>query len=115
MRGARGVWGWLLQRVTAVGLAVVLTVHLYVLHFAGEHAVLTVADVSVRLRTLTFILVDFGLLAFALYHGLYGLRSVILDYTTRESTVRAVTVGLWALGLIAFVYGALALLLLIKG
>jgi len=115
MNGARGIWGWLLQRATAVGLVVVLGVHLWVLHFAGEHAVLTVANISIRLRTLTYILVDYSMLAFALYHGLYGLRSVILDYTTKESTVRALTVGLWIFGLGVFVYGAAALLPFIRG
>jgi len=115
MNGARGVWGWLLQRMTAVGLILVLGVHLWVLHFAGEHAVLTVAGISVRLRTLTYILVDYSMLAFALYHGLYGLRSVILDYTTEERTVRVVTVGLWVVGLAFFVYGAAALLPFITG
>jgi succinate dehydrogenase / fumarate reductase membrane anchor subunit len=115
MSGARGIWGWLLQRATAVGLVLVLSIHLYVLHFAGEHAVLSVAEISIRLRTLTFILVDYSLLAFALYHGLYGLRSVILDYTTSESAVRAVTAGLWVVGLAFFGYGAYALLPFITG
>lgn len=115
MNGARGVWGWLLQRVTAVLLVLVLGTHLYVLHFAGEHAVLTMAGVAVRLKTITYMLVDYSLLALALYHGLYGLRSVILDYVTRESAVRAWTVGLWVLGLVAFGYGAYALLPFING
>lgn len=112
---ARGVWGWLLQRVTAVGLVLVLGVHLYVLHFTGADAFLTVAGVSVRLRTLTYMVVDYSLLGLALYHGLYGLRSVILDYVSRERTARAVTAGIWALGLVAFVYGAFALLPFIRG
>ena len=112
---SRGVRGWFLQRITAVGLVVVLSIHLYVLHFAGEHAVLSVAEVSIRLKTLTYILVDFGLLAFALYHGLYGLRSVILDYTTDDRAVRRVTTGLWVLGLAFFGYGAYALLPFITG
>ncbi len=115
MNGARGIWGWLLQRISAVGLIVVLGVHLYVLHFAGEHAALTVAGVSIRLRTLTYMLVDYGLLAFALYHGLYGLRNVLLDYTTRERSVKAITTVLWIVGLVAFGYGAYALLPFMRG
>ncbi len=107
--GARGVLGWLLQRLTAVLLVLVLGTHLYVLHFAGEHAVLTVAGVSVRLKTVTYMLVDYSLLGLALYHGLYGLRSVILDYTTRPGVARAWTIALWVVGLVAFAYGAYAL------
>jgi len=115
VNGARGVWGWLLQRVTAVGLIVVTGIHVCVLHFAGGHAELTAAAVSARLDRLAYMLVVYSLLAFALYHGLYGLRSVILDYTTGERAVRAVTAGLWAVGLLAFLYGALALVPFIKG
>jgi succinate dehydrogenase hydrophobic anchor subunit len=113
--GARGVWGWLLQRVTAVGLIVVAGVHVYVLHFAGGHAELTAAAASARLDALAYMLVSYSLLAFVLYHGLYGLRSVILDYTTGERAVRVVTAGLWVIGLLAFCYGALALVRFMKG
>ncbi|RJQ06485.1 MAG: hypothetical protein C4551_08065 [Bacillota bacterium] len=115
MNGAGGIWGWLLQRVAAAGLVVVLGIHLYVLHFAGEHAVLTKAGVSERLGEVGYIIVDVALLGLVLYHALYGLRSVILDYTTRESAVRAWTVGLWVVGLAMFGLGVLALVPFING
>lgn len=115
MNGAKGVWGWLLQRVTGVGLVVVLGVHLWVLHFAGDHAVLTVGGVAVRLRTLTYMVVDYSLLAFALYHGLYGLRSVLLDYTAGANAERRLTAALWVVGVVFFVYGAFALIPFITG
>jgi len=109
------VWGWLWQRITAVVLILVLGLHLYVLHFSGEHAVLTVAGVSIRLRTLIYIFVDYTLLAVALYHGLYGLRSVLLDYLSGERAARTLAVAAWIVGLVAFVYGAYALLPFIQG
>jgi succinate dehydrogenase / fumarate reductase membrane anchor subunit len=110
-----GVWGWLMQRITAALLAVVLGVHLYVLHFSGEHAALTVAGVSIRLKSLAYLLVDYSLLAAALYHGLYGLRSVLLDYISGGRTERALTVAVWVVGLGAFVYGVYALAPFILG
>ncbi len=113
--GPAGVWGWLLQRVTAAALVLVLGVHLWVLHFAGEHAVLTLAGVSVRLRALSYMLTDYTLLGVALYHGLYGLRSVLLDYISGRRAARAVTVGVWVIGVAAFLYGAYALIPFIKG
>lgn len=115
MNGAKGVQSWFLQRVTAVGLIIVLGVHLWVLHFAGEHAVLTVAGVAVRLQTLTYMVIDYSLLAFALYHGLYGLRSVLLDYTSGARVERGLTATLWAIGVAFFVYGAFALVPFITG
>lgn len=109
------VKGWLLQRVSAVALVLVLGIHLWVLHFAGEHAVLTLAGVSVRLKALSYMLVDYTLLGVALYHGLYGLRSVLLDYTAGKRAARTVTVGVWVIGVAAFAYGAYALIPFIKG
>ncbi len=113
--GPGGIWGWLLQRVSAVLLILVLGIHLWILHFAGEHAALTMAGVSIRLKSLSYMLVDYTLLGVALYHGLYGLRSVLLDYVSGERATRLVTAIVWVVGVVAFIYGAYALIPFIKG
>lgn len=112
--GVAGIWGWLWQRITAVLLCVVLGFHLYVLHFSGQH-VLTTAGVSIRFSVLSYAIVDYTLLAVALYHGLYGLRSVLLDYITGERATRVLTAIVWIVGLVAFVYGAYVLVPFIQG
>lgn len=113
--GPTGIWGWLLQRVSAVLLVLVLGIHLWILHFSGEEAVLTLAGTSIRLKTLSYAMVDYTLLGVALYHGLYGLRSVLLDYVSGRRAARVLNVLVWAIGLAAFVYGASALVPFIKG
>lgn len=113
--GPTGIWGWLLQRVSAVLLVVVLGVHLWILHFASEPAVLTVAGVSLRLKSLSYALVDCTLLAVALYHGLYGLRSVIFDYVTGDRSRRTISLIIWVVGVAAFLYGGYALTPFLRG
>jgi len=115
MNGAKGVWGWLLQRVTAVGLILALGLHLWILHFAGEHAALTVAGVTIRMKSLAYMVLDYSLLGFALYHGLYGLRSVLFDYVSGPRAERAITAAVLVVGLVAFGYGVYALVPFITG
>ncbi|MCL6581948.1 MAG: hypothetical protein K6U08_10155 [Firmicutes bacterium] len=113
MNGAKGVWGWLGQRLTAVGLVLVLGTHLWVLHFAPEPAALTLAGVTIRLKALSYLLVDSFLLAFGLYHGLYGLRSVLLDYFPGERPARAITALCWVVGVAFLILGVATLVPLV--
>jgi succinate dehydrogenase / fumarate reductase membrane anchor subunit len=115
MNGAKGVWGWLLQRVTAVGLILALGLHLWILHFAGDHAALTAAGVTIRMKSLAYMVLDFSLLGFALYHGLYGVRSVLFDYVSGPRAERAITAAVVVVGLVAFGYGVYALVPFITG
>jgi succinate dehydrogenase / fumarate reductase, membrane anchor subunit len=104
-----GMWSWLLQRVTAVVLIVGLLTHLVSTHIfnLGHLSFLNIGD---RLGSTFFVVVDVSLLAAAIFHGLNGARMVVLDYwlQTRASR-RALTIALWALGSVTFVYGLWAL------
>ncbi len=71
---------WLLQRVTAVGLVVFLGIHLWLLHYRSPGEIVKFGDVAVRLRTLSFIVVDLGLLSFGLYHAFNGVNGILQDY-----------------------------------
>ena len=105
-RGGMGPWVW--QRVTAVLLLLGLGVHLVVLH-AANIGKLTFATSQARLGTVFFMVLDFGLLATALFHGLNGLRMVLLDYGFTGRKRVALDIVLWALGLGAFAFGTWAL------
>jgi succinate dehydrogenase hydrophobic anchor subunit len=106
-------WPWLLQRVTAVGLIVLLPIHIVVNHLfniaeaeRGDLPGLVVfSDVAERLETPTYWAIDILLLTFALYHGLNGVRNVLLDYGLRGAGEKVVTGALSVVGMVAFVFG----------
>jgi succinate dehydrogenase hydrophobic anchor subunit len=115
MRGAvldqsrGGMWAWLAQRVTAAVLIVGLLTHLVATHvFNLGH--LSFLNISDRLGSTFFVVIDVSLLAAAIFHGLNGARMIVLDYwlKTRGSRL-ALTIGLWVLGSVTFVYGLWAL------
>jgi len=104
-----GMWAWLAQRVTAVVLVVGLLTHLVATHvFNLGH--LSFLNISDRLGSTFFVVIDVSLLAAAIFHGLNGARMIVLDYwlKTRGSRL-ALAIGLWVLGSVTFVYGLWAL------
>lgn len=105
-----GALAWLMQRVTAVLVAVALGTHTWVLHFAIPGEKITFERVAERLHSPFFMTLDLLLLAAAIYHSLNGVRAVILDFGLGSRGQVVLLWVLWILGLIAFVYGANALL-----
>jgi len=73
-------WTWFLQRISAVILVIALGLHIGFLHFSNAGEPLNYSDIMVRLKTPVFISLDILLLIFGLYHALYGLYSVFLDF-----------------------------------
>lgn len=103
-------WAWLWQRLTGVLLVVLLGVHFWVEHYAQPGAVLTFQNVQLRVQTLLFALIDSLLLAVAIFHGLNGVRMVVLDFRAGARIARPLTVGLWIVGLAALAFGIHTLL-----
>lgn len=68
------------------------------------------SDIIIRLKTPIFISLDILLLIFGLYHALYGLYSVFLDFDSGKKE-RAIVLGLFiatGLGFLGFgIYGFL--------
>ena len=92
---------WLIQRITAVLLVVFLALHLWASNFATDWAAL--------LRSI----IDLPLLALTLFHGLNGVRTVVLDFGVGQEARRFLSLGLILAGIVAFVsgmYGFLPLL-----
>jgi succinate dehydrogenase / fumarate reductase membrane anchor subunit len=92
-----GVWRsvllWLLQRISAVLLVVLLGLHIWASNFATNWAFLIRAGV------------DISLLAVALFHGLNGVRTILLDFGLGVQGRRFVSVSVWMLGFTAFLFG----------
>jgi succinate dehydrogenase / fumarate reductase, membrane anchor subunit len=104
-----GTWSWILQRVTAALLLIVLFIHIWVLHFANIGEVVSFETVSGRLVAAFFIAVDYSMLALVIYHGLNGVRNVVLDYLRGATIQRVVTWVLALFGLALFAYGVYGL------
>ena len=78
------------------------------LHFANHGASLTYADILARFKTPGLITLDILLLIFGLYHAIYGVYAIYLDFQSGKKE-RAVVLGLFiltGLGFLAFgMYG----------
>lgn len=96
------VWLWLFQRVTAVLLVVVLGVHLWLANFG---------QASASLRAILGVI----LLGLAMFHGLNGVRTVILDFNVGIQGRKLTTVILMLLGVVSFLFGVQGLWPLIVG
>jgi succinate dehydrogenase / fumarate reductase membrane anchor subunit len=105
---------WYLQRITGAALVVLLAMHFWVEHFmAGpvREGHLTFEVIQSRIANPWMQAIDISFLFVALYHGLNGLRNIILDYgvvtprIARIATAVIIIVGLcWAYwGVTAFV------------
>ncbi|MCL4534521.1 MAG: hypothetical protein M1370_05090 [Bacteroidetes bacterium] len=109
------IWTWLVQRVTAALLLVFLGTHFWVLHFALADESITFSSVTARLQTPFFAVVDSALLAIVLFHGLNGLRAVLLDFDFAQRIERALTWILIFVGVVTLAFGLFALVPFISG
>lgn len=105
MKGS--LWAWIIQRFSAVVLVVLVSVHFGIMHFVDPTVEITFADSSLRLQGLLYFLVDSGMLTLGLFHGLNGVRAVIIDYWPNAR--KAAGVVLTAVWLVAVGYGSTAL------
>lgn len=80
---ARNAIDWYLQRITGAMLLILLAAHFWVEHFMSapvRRGDLTYAVVVSRLSNPAWRAIDIAFLLVALYHGLSGLRGIVLDY-----------------------------------
>jgi len=107
-------WTWFLQRVSAVVLVIVLGLHIAFLHFSHGGAPLTYSDIIPRLKTPILVTLDILLLIFGLYHALYGLYSVFLDFNSGKKE-RVIICGLLVVMGLGFVgFGIFSLLFIAR-
>ena len=102
-RSRGGMWPWLGQRVTAVLVLVTIMVHLVLTHYIsiGHLSFDNIAD---RLASGAVLVNDIVLLVAVVFHGLNGLRMVVLDWGLSNVAGRRVfDVVLWLVGITAIV------------
>jgi succinate dehydrogenase / fumarate reductase membrane anchor subunit len=107
-------WAWHL--LAGVALAFLLGMHMFIMHlddvfkFAGGDAAKAVSFAAVfeRGKQVSFMVSYLLLLAAALYHGLYGLRTVLFELTLAPRIEKMITTLFVVIGMALFVYGAVA-------
>ena len=113
-----GFWPWFLRRVSGFLLIFLVGVHIWMTHFSGlddvvkgrQEELVLFEIVQQRLAQGLFVFIDFSLLALVLYHGLNGMRNILLEWGPAARHAAGMTAGLWLLGIGTFIYGAWALL-----
>ncbi|MBM3142229.1 MAG: hypothetical protein FJ005_04180 [Chloroflexi bacterium] len=108
----RNTYLWFLQLVTGILIAVLLGVHMVLMHldailgFFGVYVndVTSWGSMIERSRQGIWAGLYIALLAVVLYHALNGLRNVILELTPSARTERVVTWAIVAFGIVAFVW-----------
>ncbi len=107
-------WTW--HMTAGVVILFLLGLHMLIMHLGGvmplfaPHGGETISRENSLFRdgrlffTVTYIL----LLGVALYHGLYGLRTVLFELTLKPATEKAITIVLLVAGLGLFGLGAWA-------
>lgn len=93
---------WHVQRITGAALLLLLIAHFWVEHFASDQLLrgeLTYEAIRARISTPLWQAIDISFLVIALYHGLNGLRNIILDYSRiSQGAARVLTAMLIAVG-----------------
>lgn len=102
---------WLLSLGATVLIAVLLGAHFALMHYSPifygptVEETRTFAALLERGRQTAFLVIYILFLAAALYHGLYGLRGILLELPLARSYGRWVSAALVVIGLAFFVYG----------
>lgn len=106
---------WLLQRISAAILVVLLIIHFWVGHYANWGGPITFAGVHMRLQNALFVIVDSLLLITVVFHGLNGIRNILLDYPSLLPHNRSVSLILLTLGTATIIFGIYSLYPLVTG
>jgi succinate dehydrogenase cytochrome b556 subunit len=80
----RNVLAWYAQRITGALLLVLLAAHFWVEHFMSaelRRGDLSYSAIHARIANPTWQFIDIAFLLVALWHGLNGLRNILLDYS----------------------------------
>lgn len=108
--GKKNVITWFFQRVSGVALVFLIAIHMWNLHYSNPEVAPSYTELVERLRTIGYIVLDFSLLTLALFHGLNGVRNIVLDYTSNGDAIKRWTVGLTVVGVVFSLWGGAALI-----
>jgi len=109
-------WSW--HILAAVVILVLLTLHMGVMHLDnlllalgyGYEDVLSYKSVFERSKTVYYLVLYLILLGAALYHGLYGFRSMLLELRIGRKLEKPISIIIPIGGFALFIYGAYAII-----
>ncbi|MEF8774058.1 MAG: succinate dehydrogenase hydrophobic membrane anchor subunit [Halobacteriales archaeon] len=96
---------WLLQRVTAALLVVLLAFHFFLLHFVNHPAEIQFADTQARMQSVGYFLTMVLFLVTAAFHGTNGVYNALINQGLSGTRRRAVKWVLVVAGAIVVVQG----------
>jgi succinate dehydrogenase hydrophobic anchor subunit len=109
-------WTWFI--IAGTVLFCLVGLHMMIMHLNGLLGIFNPAgnvsiaweNVVFRNKSLFFTITYIIMLAAALYHGFYGLRTILFELGLRKATQRFITVFFWIVGIGLFIFGAYAAL-----
>jgi succinate dehydrogenase hydrophobic anchor subunit len=107
-------WIWFL--IAGLVIFVLGGLHMAVVHLSGIVGIFNPAgaeavaweNVAFRSHSAFFMTAYILLLAAVLYHGFYGLRTIVFELGIGKACQRSLTVALWIVGVVLFIVGAYA-------
>ncbi len=105
----KGMWPWLLQRITGALLLIFVGLHFFITHFAAEGNIDFKVVTDRFMGTSFWFHWDWILLALALFHGVNGIRAIILDFGVKHTTARFLFWLMMVICVVTFIYGYWAL------
>jgi succinate dehydrogenase / fumarate reductase membrane anchor subunit len=102
------MWLFQLQRISAIALLAFMTIHMMVLHYPPFHIDFT--RILERMADPLWKAVDIAFLFFVLLHALAGTYAVLTDFDRVSRLRKVLAAGGFAIGVVAFVYGAATIL-----
>jgi succinate dehydrogenase / fumarate reductase membrane anchor subunit len=114
MRSEAGSWTWFI--LAGIVVFVLLGLHMLIIHLDGILGIFNPAggsalswdNVIARSHSGFFEVTYIILLAAALYHGLYGLRTIVFELGLKRTCQRYWTLALWIVGIVLFIVGTYA-------
>lgn len=104
-------YGWMYMRASGVLLIVLIFGHLFTNLWAGDGiSAIDFAFVGGKWSQPFWQVWDGLMLWLALIHGTNGMRTIVNDYTERESVRKALNISLWGICAVLIVLGTLVIL-----
>ena len=98
-------WSWIWQAVSGVLVLGLVTLHMVANHFVVPEGLRNFAEVLDYLSNPLIVVLEVAFLLVVTWHGLLGLRAVILDFGFSPATERLITRVLIVVGALTVGYG----------
>lgn len=108
IRSGGALW-WFLHRLSGLYLAVVLFIHVLLLHVLMKEEI-TFDAIAERVSTPLWKTINISFLAVALAHGLYGLWIILDDYVHAGWARILIWGAIAVIGLVFVIYGSLTMI-----